>query len=499
MANNQPAWGELSPMADAERARKDADEWTARAERYRIEHQRRWTTDPTHFYLSALQAIVARDAVPPPFSVGETLVGDTRDFVVVDDKANRFVERLALVSREGGWEVWATGEPWQPPAARRPLAKTSLKDRIWAQQDAQLRALDLNALIPHLWPEAQGPKSDGGRWMQWRFPGDLKVNVAPDGKGFIAWDHRDAGGRVNSHGPSRGTYAGMLVQAVEGGSFPDAIRRLKQAGVLEAGFIARQPQSKPEQRTQGVQSEPFRFVYDYSRPYQPVCDYLVQQRGIPESVVKAAWDQGQIQKGYGPVNSHYILFPCRDWSQADATPHGPKPTGALKRWVEATPPENPEYVKMAMAGTDKKAGWWQFSKGNEPKEIIVITEQPIDALSVMAAAAILGRQGDIAVLGFGGQGGITEKLLATGKHLIIATDHDPAGLGYVQEVEKLTPRIPTVQSTTRCLPQVGKDWNDWWREDRSGAAQALKVALDKVQGKEPNPFEQRQRHSDLKR
>ncbi len=373
----------------------------------------------------------------------------------------------------------------------------------WERQDEALRSLDLNTVIPALWPQTRS-RDDGAGVIQWRFPDGLKVNVLPDGKGFVAWDHRDAGGRVNSHGPSKGTYAGMLVQAVESGSFPDAIRRLKQAGMLEEGFVAGQPVRPTPEAGQGQtagRKQEFQFRYDFSRPYQPLRDYLVQQRGIPEPIVKAAWDVGQIQKGYGPVNGHYVLFPCRDWSQADTTPHGPKPVGALKRWLESRPPENPDYAKMAMAGSDKKAGWWQFAKGNTKRNILVICEQPIDALSVMAAAQRLGVHDQIAVVGFGGQGGLTDKLVSTGQHIIIATDPDGAGLGYAKEIERIAQRLPTVQSTTRCLPPEGMDWNDWWKADPRTATQALQGALDTVHEhqKSPNPFAQTKHHSDLER
>lgn len=374
----------------------------------------------------------------------------------------------------------------------------------WERQDALLRSLNLNAVIPQLWPQATA-HSDGAGVMQWRFPDGFKVNVLRDGKGFVAWDHREAGGRVNSRGPSKGMYAGMLVQAVEGGSFPEAIRRLKQTGMLEDGFVARHPATEAQDQgrgqAQGEKTKEFVWHYDYSRPYAPVRDYLVQERGLPESVVQAAWDQGQIQKGYGTVHGHYVLFPCRDWSQPDTTPHGPKPVGALKRWMESYPPAKKEYVKMAMAGTDKKAGWWQFSYGNAPQDIFVITEQPIDALSVMAAAQRLGQHDQIAVIGFGGQGSITEKLVATGRHIIIAVDHDDAGMGYAQEIERLAPRQPTVQSVARCLPPEGLDWNDWWKGDPKAAAQALSTALDTVREtqKAPNPFGPRQNGPDLDR
>lgn len=372
----------------------------------------------------------------------------------------------------------------------------------WERQDEVLRALNLNAIIPVLWPAVKGPQSDGSGVVRWEWPDGLKVNVLHDQKGFVAWDHRDSGGRVNSRGPNRGQYAGMLVQAVEGGRFPDAIQRLKQAGMLDAGFIARQPATQvPGQgQTQGDKKE-FKWHYDYSRPYAPVRDYLVTERGLPESVVKAAWDLGQIQKGYGPVNGHYILFPCRDWSQPDTTPHGPKPVGALKRWIESYPSAKPEYTKMAMEHSDKKAGWWQFSKGNTSKNILVITEHPIDALSVMAATIALRQHDRIAVVGFGGTGGITDKLVSAGTHIIICTDSDIVGLGYAQDIESRAHRLPAVQSVTRCLPPTGLDWNDWWRTDRQATTQALRTALDTVRehGKETSPFETRQRSFGLDR
>ncbi len=378
------------------------------------------------------------------------------------------------------------------------------RNPAWARQEEALRGLDLNTIIPMLWPEAQGPRSDGGRWMQWHFPNEeLKINVAPDGKGFVAWDCRSGSGRINSRGPSTGTYAAMLVQAVEGRPFPDAIQRLKSAGMLAEGFIAQPSSTQKESLTMTSQSGSgaFRYTYDYSRPYLPVRNYLVGMRGIPEWIVKAAWDAGQIQKGYGPINQHYVLFPCRDWSQDDTTPHGPKAVGALKRWMDPTPPNNPDYTKMAMPGTNKKAGWWQFSQDNSPKDIVVITEQPIDALSVMAAAQQLGQPDQIAVIGFGGQGGVTEKLVSTGTHIIIATDHDRAGVGYAQDIEQKAHRLPSIQSVTRCLPPQGQDWNEWWKADPQAATQALKDALDAAweHAKDPNPFALHQRISDLDR
>ena len=375
----------------------------------------------------------------------------------------------------------------------------------WEYQDALLRGLNLNRIIPALWPDAQS-QSDGGGWTQWQFSDGLKVNVSPDGRGFVAWRHREAGSRVNSRGPAKGMYAGMLVQAVEGGSFPDAIRRLRQAGMLEEGFVARQPvpqaaSGSDNSKAQG-EKKVFEWHYDYRRPYAPVRDYLVGQRGLPESVVRVAWDQGQIQKGYGTVNGHYVLFPCRDWSQPDTTSHGPKPVGALKRWMEPYPPAKKEYIKMSMDGTDKKAGWWQFSKGNAPTDILVITEQPIDALSVMAAATALRQYDQIAVAGFGGQGGLTEKLVATGRHIIIATDPDDAGRGYAKKIEEMAQRLPTVQSVTRCLPPEGLDWKDWGKTDSQAATRALKRSLDTARNHPKqalNPFEVRQQGSDFAR
>lgn len=379
------------------------------------------------------------------------------------------------------------------------------------RQEAMLRTLNLNDVIPQLWPETTA-RSDGGGWRQWRWPDGLKVNVAPDGVGFTAWDHREGGQRANSRGPAKGRYAGMLVQAVEGRSFPAAITRLKQAGLLDEGRGATRSPSAPtapaprrnggDRKAQGEGANtPFVWRYDYSRPWRPVRDYLVGVRGLPESVVHAAWDQGQIQMGYGQVNGHYILFPLRDWSRPDSTPHGPKPVGALKRWRESYPPPRPEYTKMAMPGTDKKAGWWQFSAWNQPKSILVLTEQPIDALSVMSAAVWAERQMEVAVAGFGGQGGVTEKLVGSAPHLIIATDHDTAGLGYAQQIEHIAQRLPTVQSVTRCLPPEGKDWNDWWRQDRDAAITALARALDTVReaARDPSPFARHSQTTDMDR
>ncbi|AUW92639.1 hypothetical protein BXT84_00620 [Sulfobacillus thermotolerans] len=355
----------------------------------------------------------------------------------------------------------------------------------WERQDAVLRSLKLNAVIPALWPEAQGPHSDGSGVMQWQWPDGLKVNVLRDETGFVAWDHRDGGGRVNSRGPSKGMYAAMLVQAIEGGRFPDAIRRLKAAGMLDGRFVVQQP--KPQ--TQGEKKREFVWRYDYSRPFRPVRDYLVEQRGIPESVVKTAWAQRQVEVGFGPTQRHYILFPCRDWSMTAPIAQGPAPTGALKRWMESYPPDNPAYMKMAMTGTDKKAGWWQFALGNVPKDIVILTEQPIDALSVMAAAQMLGRDNDIAVVGFGGQGGVTEKLVGMGAHVVIATDHDAAGLGYANEIERMVGTRREGQTMARCLPPPEMDWNEWWQADPQAASHALGNTLHQVRGKQPNPFE----------
>lgn len=318
-----------------------------------------------------------------------------------------------------------------------------------------IRDQDLNRLIPALYSGVQSHR-DGGGVVQWQFADGLKVNVLPDARGFVAWDHREGGRRVNSRGPSHGRGAVDLVIAVEGVDFRAALRRL--------GGTERVP-APPAPRS-AEPATPFKLPpldFNPESNWPTVRDYLAGERQIPEALVRKIFNQGQVYAGWGDRAGGFLIFPCRPWDRPTSRSHGPAPTGAILRWAQpGKPPVEKYYGQTAPTakGSKKGAGWWQIGTG---RDAVLAVEAPIDGLTLMAAAGALGWEHRVTIVASGGMGGFTARQWQGAPVVLVATDRDVAGDGFERIIRG---QVHPGQTVGRLRPPDGaKDWNDAWRTE----------------------------------
>ncbi len=335
-----------------------------------------------------------------------------------------------------------------------------------------LRNLSLDTLIPQLWGVGK-IVSDGQGWHVYHLIGsDMQVSVLPNGggaDGWIAWDRREDGVRVNSRGASHGRGALNLVVAVDGCSLSDAIDRLE---ILN-------PQAIPSQPKRTIpESKPFTFpriTFNAAQEWTTIQRYLVGQRELPESLVKKAWQAHQIHVGWGTQSAGYLLFPQRAWDQTTTNPHGPAPVGCAWRWADDQQVTRKLKVRQSgpRPGTKgseqldpRTTGWWQLGIG---REAVIAVESGIDGLAFFASAGSLGKR--FTVVAGHGQGGFSARAWRGFPLVGVATDGDSAGDGYAQEITRQT-SSPVI----RILPPEGtKDWAEAWQVN---PAQARRVAQE---------------------
>jgi hypothetical protein len=201
--------------------------------------------------------------------------------------------------------------------------------------------------------------------------------------------------------------------------------------------------------------------------------YLHGQRKLPADLIMSL-SQGPhapIRAGYGDIYGHYVIFPLRDHTQAK------KPeVGAILRWKDAGPPTLYGGKKAPkVAGTDSEKGWWQV--GPYPARTLIITEAPIDALSLWAALKPEDRE-TTRILATGG----SDKPKAHGvwegvERLILAQDRDTVGEDQARDCIATAQAAGYQGPTERLTPPVGtKDWNDVW----SVAPDVARTAVHRV-------------------
>lgn len=338
------------------------------------------------------------------------------------------------------------------------------------ESTAALRQIPLATVIPIAFPGARGPQpGQGAGVVQWTLPEGTKVNVKTTSQSdlFKVW----AGARAGQAG------AGAINFLVATGVCADFAAAkawlqdaLPQLAITPMAPRTARPESPPP---------PFQLPHIVRNPaeaHDAALGYLTDVRQIPAPVVRLAMqsDPPAVLAGWGPKYGDYLLFPC--WDHA-APLKGAHPTGALLRWRHAdqTPPSdrfggNP---KPMAPGSHKAEGWWQL--GDRNAATLIITEAPIDALSVVAALPTYSdRQPelppDLAILALGGEAGFQDRQLDGHTRILIATDRDAAGDRFAALIRAATHPHQIVE---RIQPPAGcKDWNEAWQQ-HPAALQAL--------------------------
>ena len=320
---------------------------------------------------------------------------------------------------------------------------------------AALRQIPLATVIPMAFPDAKGPMRGQGRdVVQWELADGTKINVKTTGQSdlYRVWS--------GPHTGRAGTGAiNFLVDMGVCTDFNSAKAWLSDAApaVNLPTLTTPQPHAPPE---------PFRMPHFYRQSTEAwplIAEYLTDIRKIPANLIRTVMHQDPppILAGWGPKYGHYLLFPCWDHS---LPLKDSQPTGALLRWrhPDEDPPQdwfggNP---RPMAPGSHKRDGWWQI--GPSDADTLIITEAPIDGLSVAASLPTFTDQHPepppgVAMMALGGEAGFHPRQLEGHTRILCATDNDPAGERFAAEIRAAARKGQTVE---RVRPPAGtKDWN----------------------------------------
>ncbi len=345
-----------------------------------------------------------------------------------------------------------------------------------------LNTVPLEGLIAQLWPVAK-IVNNGSGWRGYKLADQhfqISVLAHPgSADGWMAWDHREGGTRVNSRGDSHGRGAMSLVRAVEGCGVSEALARLQWLNPQVMEDLQAQPKQTPPV------PRPFTFpcvTFNGAQAWTVIRRYLVQQRGLPEPIVRSAWQDHQIYVGWGAKSGGYLLFPQRAWDQQGQGVQGRAPVGCAWRWAGDPVPANKLKVRQSgprpgsqahglIVNDSRTTGWWQFGQG---QEAVIAVESAIDGLAFLAAAGLEGRR--VTIVAGHGQGGFCSRAWKGFPLVGVATDRDVAGEGYGEEIARQT-REPVIRIRP---PEGSKDWAEAWQRHPDEAAQVACLGLGQL-------------------
>ncbi|BBD63655.1 plasmid recombination enzyme (plasmid) [Nostoc sp. HK-01] len=175
--------------------------------------------------------------------------------------------------------------------------------------------------------------------------------------------------------------------------------------------------------------------------WQQVRNYLRTERQLPSSLVDALHEQGLIYAD----NKQNAVFLRRSLD-------GQTITGASLRGTAGT---NNNFKGLAR-GSKRSDGWFYFLRGgqsSDPVQRAVLVESAIDAMSIAVLERTDSRQ--TVYLSTDGAGHIPVDFLRAlpAKSVIVAYDHDAAGLELAQKVMSVLPN-------SVCKVPNAKDWNE---------------------------------------
>ena len=205
--------------------------------------------------------------------------------------------------------------------------------------------------------------------------------------------------------------------------------------------------------------------------------YLSIRRGIPSAVIRDLLKSPHppIAVGAGPRYGHYLLFPLR----VHTDPETPE-VGMILRWKDLGTPPKTLFggAKTPKApGTQTDQGWWQV--GPYPAATTLVTEAPIDALSLWAALTPEDRT-TTRIIATGGTGGLEAKGLWTDtERLFLAQDRDDAGQQQALSTWQAAHTAGVRGPVARLVPPK-TDWNAAWRADPETVRQAITETLHPV-------------------
>ncbi len=252
-----------------------------------------------------------------------------------------------------------------------------------------------------------------------------------------------------------GVGAISLAMAVRNWDFKTAVEWLKEQKEQHSIPI----QSLPEL----TQPKSLELPASNETTWEQVRQYLTQTRGLPANWVDKLHHQGLV---YADDRANAVFL--RQTFNNTPTWDRLETTGAALRGTAGD-------FKGLAPGSSKDNGWFWLGVGKGEVGRVVVTEAPIDAISLSILEKALLRQGRTIYLSTDSKGTVPIQALQAvvdrGGSVVAAFDNDVDGRRLTQ---KLGTSVANVTSTT---PTQGKDWNaqllrfrqelrDWYKQAR---------------------------------
>ena len=334
-------------------------------------------------------------------------------------------------------------------------------------RERALASVDLRELADEL----LGPRRGTTASASWPCPdaGHAQTGRTPPVSVFLS---RRGEQRWRCHGCGAGGTAIDLVVAATGCGVGEALELLSAR--TGAGARAQRRGHDAPRVTQPGQLEGLhRYVSEcaarlWTREGTAVRTWLMRDRGLPEPVLRTnlvgadAGPRRQRRPDGVPRVGRAAVLPALVDGRA---------IYAQLRRIQPRP-DQPQYLNVAsrLAVNPKVV---RYLPGAHRRDEIIVTEGPIDALSVTAAGFR-----SVAVLGaHSADGGAALLLASIDAPLVLAFDADDAGASGADRVARMLRDLGRT-ATTLTLPGGVNDLNDWLNRDRHVWGQELASAVD---------------------
>lgn len=278
------------------------------------------------------------------------------------------------------------------------------------------------------------------------------------------------------HSDTKGAGAIGFVQAVGlAHGFRAAVEFLEslpewQPATLEAIQAARA--REPEDLASTAPFGPPMRITIPLRNWAAVRDYLCRIRKLPEGLLKPlvegarpavyagyAGDKGERDYGAGSWN-HYLMFPQYASAVWRNQPIDRPEVGVIMRY-RGEPPDGVLKTRKSGQGASQR-GWWQV--GPYPAPTLIVTEAPIDALTLWAALPDDARATTRIIATGGADTPKAPGVWAGVERLICAQDRDSAGDSQAHEaaVAARMAGLAGTQMVRLTPPPRAKDWSEVW-------------------------------------
>lgn len=267
-----------------------------------------------------------------------------------------------------------------------------------------------------------------------------------------------------------------LVMHVQRLSYRDAVRWLAETTNT---WSQTAPVRPPLQKTAIPKTEPFIPPVADEKKWPEVRHYLIEARRLPASLVDELHHKGIV---YADRRRNAVFLRINNQKQI---------TGAHLRGTIGN-------FKGQAEGSQQASGWFHFSQGEGKTARVVLTEGPIEAMSLAALEQEKHQKCRTTYLSIDGNEAIPsqslQKFIEQGGQFEVALDNDEAGDKIASQISAKLPQA------IRVRPTSGKDWNMQLQQARQpmGSARSANTLLSQKRLEHMHRPQQQVKHKPLK-